>query len=159
MSSKAFNLAPRKPTALSEEAARKLEDAIAARGEGVAGAEVAPAQVEPATDSAVSRLHSMPAEASPESERHSRKQAQTPSRRTKEKDKGRASASDAPLTGPGTIRNPRLAGRGVNAGVKTRSGTVHLPVELAKKLGVYCAQVDRTKSDVIAEALQAFLDE
>jgi hypothetical protein len=74
------------------------------------------------------------------------------------KGKGRRQADELPETGLGTIRNPRVPGRGGFAGLGTRSGTVHLPVELAKRLGVYCAQHDRSKSDVIAAALASFLD-
>lgn len=38
-------------------------------------------------------------------------------------------------------------------GAEMRATTVHLPVDLARRLAVYCAENDRKLSDVVAEAL------
>ena len=160
--SKLFNLNPRKPNTLNEEAARKLEEAIAAKGEGVAGqadALVVP-QVHELTSSAVAPVEAASApvlvEAAPAV-------AEVPavapapvrnavSSRARSVTKSRA--RELPTTGVGTMHNPRVR---KTDGVQTRSTTVHLPVELAKKLAVHCAMTGRKQSDVIAEAVEAVL--
>lgn len=38
-------------------------------------------------------------------------------------------------------------------GAEMRATTVHLPVDLARRLAVYCAENDRKLSDVVAEAI------
>lgn len=160
--SKLFNLNPRKPNTLNEEAARKLEEAIAAKGEGVAGqagAAVAP-QAHELTSSAEAPAEvvsaPVPVEAAPavvdvpavapvpvRNAVSSRARSATKSR-----------ARELPTTGVGTMHNPRVR---KTDGVQTRSTTVHLPVELAKKLAVHCAMTGRKQSDVIAEAVEAVL--
>lgn len=55
--------------------------------------------------------------------------------------------------GAGTRDNPRVR----RDGAAMRSTTVHLPVELARQLAVYCATEGRRHSDVMAEALAAYL--
>lgn len=42
-------------------------------------------------------------------------------------------------------------------GAEMRATTVHLPVDLARRLAVYCAENDRKLSDVVAEVLAAHL--
>jgi len=63
-------------------------------------------------------------------------------------------ARELPTTGVGTMHNPRVR---KTDGVQTRSTTVHLPIDLAKKLAVHCAMSGRKQSDVIAEAVEAVL--
>jgi len=63
-------------------------------------------------------------------------------------------ARELPTTGVGTMHNPRVR---KTDGVQTRSTTVHLPIDLAKKLAVHCAMTGRKQSDVISEAVEAVL--
>lgn len=156
--SKTFSLNPRKP--LSEEEARKIEEAIAAKGEGIAGNEpvssearelVSSRACEPASSTTeqvgapVAEHPSSTAErASPQSTKSSQRPRIPSVKRVRE----------APVTGVGTLHNPRVRKAD---GVQTRSTTVHLPVELAKKLAVHCAVNGRRQSEVIAEAVQAIL--
>lgn len=56
-------------------------------------------------------------------------------------------------TGTGTINNPRRRADGV----KTRATTVHLPVELARRLVMYAAEKGIRQSEVVAEAVRAHL--
>jgi hypothetical protein len=150
--SKVFNLNPRKPNTLSEEAARKLEDAIAAKGEGVAGlaaealapVQEAPPPVVVAAPVVEEELAESIVEAPPA--------RNTVSSRARSATKSRV--RELPTTGVGTMHNPRVR---KTDGVKTRSTTVHLPVELAKKLAVHCAMSGRKQSEVIAEAVEALL--
>jgi hypothetical protein len=179
--SKLFNLNPRKPTALSEEAARKLEAAIEAKGEGVAGqtasvsiaaahaASPAPAPVAAPQAHELTSSVEAPAERAaahapafdeePEVDLETAPIVELPtpvrssvSSRARSVTKPRA--RELPTTGLGTLHNPRVR---KTDGVKTRSTTVHLPVELAKKLAVHCAMTGRKQSDVIAEAVEAIL--
>jgi hypothetical protein len=62
-------------------------------------------------------------------------------------------APHEPSTKPGTRRNPRVR----RDGVATRSTSVHLPVDLAKRLARHCAETERRQSEVIAEALERLL--
>ena len=43
-------------------------------------------------------------------------------------------------------------------GAEMRATTVHLPVDLARRLAVYCAENDRKLSDIVAEAVTSLLD-
>lgn len=174
--SKLFNLNPRKPTTLSEEAARKLEAAIEAKGEGVAG-QSAPVLVAAPAPVAAPQAHELTSSAEPAVEAAkaesaaiaARAASETPepapivelaaqpirnpvSSRTRSVTKSRA--RELPTTGVGTLHNPRVR---KTDGVKTRSTTVHLPVELAQKLAVHCAMSGRKQSEVIAEAVEAIL--
>jgi hypothetical protein len=63
-------------------------------------------------------------------------------------------ARELPTTGVGTMHNPRVR---KTDGVQTRSTTVHLPIDLAKKLAVHCAMSGRKQSEVIAEAVDGLL--
>lgn len=156
--SKTFSLNPRKP--LSEEDARKIEEAIAAKGDGIAGSDTVGSGPRELVSSRnhesvsfspehVDELAAvLPAEGS-----------QKPlTQDTKSPPRPRASsgkrARELPITGVGTLHNPRVRKAD---GVQTRSTTVHLPVELAKKLAVHCAVNGRRQSEVIAEAVQAML--
>jgi hypothetical protein len=160
--SKIFNLNPRKPNTLSEEAARKLEAAIEAKGEGVAGQTAAavalqaheltssaeaqavvPAEPEPVAAEAAPVLELPAAPAPVRNAASSRARNVTKSR-----------ARELPTTGVGTMHNPRVR---KTDGVQTRSTTVHLPIDLAKKLAVHCAMSGRKQSDVIAEAVEGLL--
>lgn len=156
--SKTFSLNPRKP--LSEEDARKIEEAIAAKGEGVAGIEpVSPEAREPVSSraheltnsesesfgaSTIKRPASTADQLSPQELKNSPRPRTPSGKRVRE----------VPVTGVGTLHNPRVRKAD---GVQTRSTTVHLPVELAKKLAVHCAVNGRRQSEVIAEAVQAML--
>lgn len=163
--SKLFNLNPRKPNTLSEDAARKLEEAIAAKGEGVAGqtsAVVVPAIVETRelTSSPAPSVQAMQPEPEPIIEPASvttveevtAQARNVVSPRTRGTTKPRP--RELPTTGVGTMHNPRVR---KTDGVKTRSTTVHLPVELAKKLAVHCAMSGRKQSEVIGEAVGRLL--
>ncbi len=158
--SKLFNINPRKPNTLSEEAVRKLEEAIAAKGEGVAGQ--AAAVVTPQTHELASSTDTptevipalVPVEAAPAV---IDAPAVTPVRNavsSRARSATKSRARELPTTGVGTMHNPRVR---KTDGVQTRSTTVHLPVELAKKLAVHCAMTGRKQSDVIAEAVEAVL--
>jgi hypothetical protein len=57
-------------------------------------------------------------------------------------------------TGKGTKKDPRIR----KDGTAMRSTTIHLPVPLAKRLAVHCANKDQRQSEAIADALTAFLD-
>jgi hypothetical protein len=160
--SKLFNLNPRKPnTTLNEEAARKLEEAIAAKGEGVAGQADAPAapQAHELTSSVVAPIElpaPLPVEAAP-AVVEVPAVAPAPARNTvssRARGATKSRARELPTTGVGTMHNPRVR---KTDGVQTRSTTVHLPVELAKKLAVHCAMTGRKQSDVIAEAVETVL--
>lgn len=160
--SKLFNLNPRKPNTLNEEAARKLEEAIAAKGEGVAGQAEAlmTPQVHELTTSTTAPVEAVPGLVPVEAATAAVEvPAVTPaparnavSSRARSTTKLRA--RELPTTGVGTMHNPRVR---KTDGVQTRSTTVHLPVELAKKLAVHCAVTGRKQSDVIAEAVEAIL--
>ena len=67
----------------------------------------------------------------------------------------KSQARELPTTGIGTLHNPRVR---KTDGVKTRSTTVHLPIQLAQKLAVHCAMTGRKQSEVIAEAMEALLN-
>lgn len=173
--SKLFNLNPRKPNALSEEAARKLEAAIEAKGEGVAGQSAAVLVAAPAPVAAP-QTHELTSPVQTQAEPPAADPVvaaapltiETPepapvvelaqpvrnvvSSRARNVTKSRA--RELPTTGVGTLHNPRVR---KTDGVKTRSTTVHLPVELAQKLAVHCAMSGRKQSDVIAEAVEALI--
>jgi hypothetical protein len=173
--SKLFNLNPRKPNALSEEAARKLEAAIEAKGEGVAG-QSAPVLVAAPAPVAAPQAHELTSPVETQAERPSAEPVvaaatvaiEVPepapvvelaqpvrnavSSRTRGVTKSRA--RELPKTGVGTLRNPRER---KSDGVLTRSTTVHLPVELAQKLAVHCAMSGRKQSEVMAEAIESLL--
>jgi hypothetical protein len=177
--SKAFNLNPRKPNVMNEEAARKLEAAIAAKGEGVAGQADAPLaqQVheltrarDELTSSGEALGHAEPAGVqSPPSppekldgeavaavagEGASARAGARGVVSSRARGTAKSRAREVPATGVGTMHNPRVR---KTDGVQTRSTTVHLPVELAKKLAVHCAMTGRKHSDVIAEAVESLL--
>jgi len=65
-----------------------------------------------------------------------------------------ATATDARLV----VRRGRLRGDGSRAGARTlRRLTCYLPPELAQKLDVFAATHGRDRSDVLADALAAYL--
>lgn len=156
--SKTFSLNPRKP--LSEDEARKIEEAIAAKGEGIAGNEPTTSRVHDIVSSRAhesvslknERIAEPPAEYAEKAVEKPHPQGAKGSARPRAS--GGKRAGELPITGVGTMHNPRV--RKVD-GVQTRSTTVHLPVELAKKLAVHCAVNGRRQSEVIAEAVQAML--
>lgn len=162
--SKVFNLNPRKPNTLSEDAARKLEEAIAAKGEGVAGqsAEVVVPQAHELTSSVhVNAVAEAPIVLPTEPEEVEVKPVVeapvAPVRNavsSRARNTARSRARELPTTGVGTLHNPRVR---KTDGVHTRSTTVHLPIELATKLAVHCAMTGRKQSEVIAEAVEGLL--
>jgi len=181
---KVFSIGARKPNPVSEEAARRLEEAIEAKGEGVAGQAAAAVAVQareltssndasnepsdPLASFETKATELPPIEASrvelksveqpvevkaPEPE----VPAAAPARSTvssRARSTTKSQARELPTTGIGTLHNPRIR---KNDGVRTRSTTVHLPVELAKKLAVHCAMTGRRQSEVITEAVEAML--
>jgi hypothetical protein len=159
--SKIFNLNPRKPNTLSEEAARKLEAAIEAKGEGVAGQTAAAVALQAhELTSSVEAQAAAPAEPEPVAEAAPALElpaAPPPARNavsSRARNVTKSRARELPTTGVGTMHNPRVR---KTDGVQTRSTTVHLPIDLAKKLAVHCAMSGRKQSDVIAEAVEAVL--
>jgi hypothetical protein len=159
--SKIFNLNPRKPNTLSEEAARKLEESIAAKGEGVAGQTAAAVALQAhELTSSVEAQVAAPVEPKPVAEAAPALELpatpapvrNTASSRARSVTKSRA--RELPTTGVGTMHNPRVR---KTDGVQTRSTTVHLPIDLAKKLAVHCAMSGRKQSEVIAEAVEGLL--
>jgi hypothetical protein len=159
--SKIFNLNPRKPNTLSEEAARKLEAAIEAKGEGVAGQTAAAVALQAhELTSSVEAQAAAPAEPEPVAEAAPALElpaAPPPARNavsSRVRNVTKSRARELPTTGVGTMHNPRVR---KTDGVQTRSTTVHLPIDLAKKLAVHCAMSGRKQSDVIAEAVEAVL--
>lgn len=56
-------------------------------------------------------------------------------------------------TGPGTLNNPRRRADGV----KTRATTVHLPIDLLRKLSVHAAERGVRLSQVVTEAVRVHL--
>lgn len=56
--------------------------------------------------------------------------------------------------GSGTRKDPRIR----KDGTAMRSTTVHLPVGLAKRLAVHCTVEEKRQSEVIADAVTAYLD-
>lgn len=168
--SKLFNLAPRKPS-LSEEAVLRLENAVAARGEGVAGqgaavitaAESQPRELASSLSAEPTLSHAKAQEPVAElvlaTEAERKPLVATPADPVDNATSSRARRvtkppSALPTTGVGTMHNPRVR---TTDGVKTRSTTVHLPIELGTKLAVHCAMTGRRLSDVMAEALRTFL--
>jgi len=159
--SKIFNLNPRKPNTLSEEAARKLEAAIEAKGEGVAGQTAAAVALQAhELTSSVEAQAAAPAEPEPVAEAAPVLElpaAPAPARNavsSRARNVTKSRARELPTTGVGTMHNPRVR---KTDGVQTRSTTVHLPIDLAKKLAVHCAMSGRKQSDVIAEAVEGLL--
>lgn len=184
--SKIFEIKARKPNLVSEEAARRLEAAIEAKGEGVAGqasAAVALQAREPTSSNDASIEPSLPPASiqskpielpsidanriglelvkqepaevtSPEPEAPA---AAAPRNTVSSRARGttKSQARELPTTGIGTLHNPRVR---KTDGVKTRSTTVHLPIQLAQKLAVHCAMTGRKQSEVIAEAMEALLN-
>jgi len=159
--SKIFNLNPRKPNTLSEEAARKLEAAIEAKGEGVAGQTAAAVALQAhELTSSVEAQAAAPAEPEPVAEAAPALElpaAPPPARNavsSRVRNVTKSRARELPTTGVGTMHNPRVR---KTDGVQTRSTTVHLPIDLAKKLAVHCAMSGRKQSEVIAEAVDGLL--
>lgn len=156
--SKTFSLNPRKP--LSEEDARKIEEAIAAKGEGIAGSEPVSSEAREPVSSRAHEPMSLESDAVRAStiERPDSTGDKPPLQEPKNSPRPRTPSGkrvrEVPVTGVGTLHNPRVRKAD---GVQTRSTTVHLPVELAKKLAVHCAVNGRRQSEVIAEAVQAML--
>lgn len=124
-------IAPRKP--VSEDAARKLEEALERKSGGVAGSGAPPdlELVPPETP-----------EVLPKVERNNAARGR------------KAASSTLPSTGPGSRTNPRV--RKVD-GVKTRSTSVHLPVDLALELTVYCARNGLRQSEAVTRAVRDWL--
>jgi hypothetical protein len=157
MSTKAFVIAPRKPAsaALSEEAARKLEEAIAAKGEGVAGSAALAPPEPPPPEPVVLQARELISSATDDQPPAGEENAKVSEERVaRVRGTVKSRARRVPTTGVGTMHNPRVR---KTDGVQTRSTTVHLPVDLAKKLAVHCAVAGRKQSEVIAEAVEALL--
>jgi hypothetical protein len=124
-------IAPRKP--VSEAAARQLEERLERKSDGVAGAATAPdLELVTATTPA-------PPTASAEGRNAAR---------------GRKTVHAIPTTGTGTRANPRV--RKVD-GVKTRSTSIHLPVDLALELTLHCARNGLRQSEVVTRAVREWL--
>jgi hypothetical protein len=160
MTKRALSFGPRKP--IDELAARRLEDAIAAKGESVAGQ--TDAVPHPRNPESVDPIAADPQREIGESAKAlaGRVVAEAePSPRAHELMSSRAHGSvtprhhDVPATGIGTIHNPRV--RKID-GLQTRATTVHLPIDLAIKLTTYCAQNGRKRNDVIIERLEMLLE-
>lgn len=129
MTKKNLSIAPRKP--VSEDAARRLEEQLERKSDGVAGA-TAP------------ELELLPPAAPP----------QFGSLRTSPSAKGKKPAPP-PKTGPGTRANPRVR---KGDGVKTRSTSIALPVDLALELTVYCARNGMRQSEAVTHAVREWLE-
>jgi hypothetical protein len=178
MSKPKFAIAPRKP--VSEIAARQLEEALERKSEGVAGvapslATTLPVVVQTEVEEIkapppVRELRAAPPAASPAPEPEPpapalraevapthENTASSSQTSAKSNAKARtASAPSVPSTGLGTRANPRIR---KNDGVKTRSTSVHLPVDLALKLTMYCARFGRRQSEVITQAVDTWLSQ
>lgn len=136
-------IAPRKP--VDENVARKIEEALERKSEGVAG--VAHNLVQVVPPSALSRDV---AEDKPLKPRKSEVAA-----------KGKSKSESSPLpaaanTGLGTRANPRER---KTDGIKTRSTSIHIPIDLGLRLTMFCARNGRRQSEIIALAVTSWLDE
>jgi hypothetical protein len=140
---KSFAVTPRKPSVVSDADARKLEEAIAAKGEAVAGLpQPAPSAPAPARE--------RPAEAAPEPN-------PSPAPEMSSDAAKRPAPRKAPrsrATGVGTLHNPRVR---KTDGVKTRVTSFHLPIDLAEELAVFCARSGHRQSEVVTEAIDTWL--
>ena len=54
----------------------------------------------------------------------------------------------------GTMAAPRVR----KDGTRTRSTSLHLPVDLGRRLAVFCAERGRKQNDVLLAAVTAYLD-
>lgn len=136
-------IAPRKP--VDELAARQLEEALERRSDGIAGASQSnlapglPKDVQSkVTESGPPR--SRRSEIAPKGKTTSATSSPTPS---------------LPNTGLGTRANPRER---KSDGVKTRSTSIHLPIDLGLRLTMYCARNGRRQSEIVALAVEKWLD-
>ena len=139
-SSPSLSLKPRglRPSApVPDDIARRLEAAAEAQGNGVAGARDFGAPPSEAVEPAP------PAPAPPP----------PPPRPTVPKKAAKGAAASATIAGAGTLKVPRER----KDGVQTRSTSIHLPVDLGRRVKMYCAQNDMRQNEVIIEALEAFL--
>lgn len=57
--------------------------------------------------------------------------------------------------GTGTMHAPRVR----KDGTRTRSTSMHMPIDLGKRLAVYCAERGTKQNDVLVAALERFLAE
>lgn len=128
-------IAPRKP--VDELAARQLEEALERRSDGIAGASQSNVQSK-VTESGPPR--SRRSEIAPKGKTTSATSSPTPS---------------VPNTGLGTRANPRER---KSDGVKTRSTSIHLPIDLGLRLTMYCARNGRRQSEIVALAVEKWLD-
>lgn len=137
-------IAPRKP--IDESAARKIEEALERKSEGVAG--VAHGLVEVPADQS--------RESNGEDEQTPRTRKSNTSQKTSQKGESKAPSLPAPAnTGLGTRANPRVR---KTDGIKTRSTSIHLPIELGLRLTMFCARNGRRQSEIIALAVGQWLD-
>lgn len=137
----------RQSAPVPEDVARRLEAAAEAQGNGVAGARDLPP---PAAVEAVTATMTKPiAVAAPAASRPNAK-AQTP---TTPLDGSSHGAGSHGASGAGTLKVPRER----KDGVQTRSTSIHLPVDLGRRIKMYCAQNDLRQNEVILEAIEEFL--
>jgi hypothetical protein len=139
-------IAPRKP--VPEADARRLEELLERKSDAIAGG--TPASQQDASSAPTPSVDLYAAEA-PRSApaKQQRTTAEGPARARKSR------ISEIPLTGIGTRANPRV--RKLD-GVKTRSTSVHLPIELALELTMHCARAGLRQSEVITQALEDWLE-
>lgn len=131
--SSVVNLKPRgtRRQPVPDDVARKLEDAAEAMGNGVAGVrgrEAVASQPHEPTRPGVAGVRGLEAV---------------------------ASQADEPTgTGVvGTMTAPRVR----KDGTRTRSTSLHVPVDLGKRLAVHCAENGRRQNDVIVAAIERYL--
>lgn len=137
--------APRKP--VDDNVARKIEEALERKSEGIAGVAHSLVHVPPASPS-----HAEVAE------------DKTSTLRPRNSDvaaKGKGKPATAPLpaaanTGLGTRANPRVR---KTDGIKTRSTSIHLPIDLGLDLTMFCARHGRRQSEIVALAVRKWLDD
>lgn len=134
MSKTKLAIAPRKP--VSDAVARQFEDALDRSSSGIAGSAIARTPEEPQEGSS-----STPKSPAP----------QKPARPPKP-----IRNYTPPLSKSiGTRTNPRIR---KTDGVKTRSTSVHLPIELARELTLFCADTGWRQSAAIAAAVEEWLE-
>lgn len=141
-----LQIAPRAPRKqVDESVAQKIEEALERKSEGIAGVADSLVQVPPASSG-----QAVVDEDNPPPLR---------SRKSGLAVKGKAKPASSPLpaaanTGLGTRANPRER---KTDGIKTRSTSIHIPIDLGLKLTMYCARNGRRQSEIVALAVEEWL--
>lgn len=147
MSKPKIPVAPRKP--VDESAARLLEEALERKSEGIAGGSQNNLALVPSPDA---RAHEITED---KSTQRPRKSDGSPKSKIKSAPAS-PSAPAQPNTGLGTRANPRVR---KTDGIKTRSTSIHLPIDLGLRLTMFCARNGRRQSEIVALAIAAWLDQ